>query len=136
MRPSRASDSGIFFDSTFWTAASALWTAAVLALALSPMGGSSWVMDTFGDKFAHAFAFVVGGVLWVKTIETISRLSRWGTMILGTVATLVVGVAIEILQSYIPSRQADMRDFEADVVGVLLALALIGLLKAIHNSKS
>jgi VanZ family protein len=129
-------DRGLFFHSTFWTAATVIWTASVLALALSPNGGSDWMMQTFGDKLVHSAAFVVGGFLWVKTIEVTLRLSRWRTMAVGTVLALVIGIAIEVLQSYIPTRSADVRDFEADVVGVLLALGLILLVNLRRSSKS
>jgi VanZ family protein len=126
----------LFFHANFWTAAAAIWTAAVMALALSPNGANDWMAETLGDKVLHMLAFVVGGFVWVKSIEANSRLSRTGAIVLGMVAALIVGIAIEILQRYVPTRSSDLRDLEADIVGLLVALGLLILLHAWHSSKS
>jgi VanZ family protein len=116
-----------FLSARFWPAAAAVWTASVLALALSPHVEPSWLLRTFGDKALHGAAFAVGAAVWVRTIELSSRFSSWGAIGAGSAAALMVGAAIEILQSYIPGRTADVRDLAADVAGILFALLLLRL---------
>jgi VanZ family protein len=118
---------------TFWPPAAALWTAAVLALALSPDARSSWIMKTLGDKILHAGAFTVGGIIWIKTLETAPRLTRVGAWTAGTVMALLVGIAIELLQRYVPTRSADARDFLADIVGVLVAIIYLTLVWGLNT---
>jgi VanZ family protein len=116
-----------FLSSRFWPAAAAVWTASVLALALSPQVEPGWLLRTFGDKVLHGAAFTVGAAVWVCTIGLSSRFSSWGAIGAGSVAALMVGAAIEILQSYIPGRTADVRDLASDVAGILFALLLLRL---------
>lgn len=114
-----------FLSSRFWPAAAAVWTASVLALALSPQVEQSWLLETFGDKVLHAAAFIVGAVVWIRTIGLSRRFSFWGAAAAGSGAALMLGAAIEYLQSFVPGRMADVRDLASDVVGILLALALL-----------
>ena len=116
-----------FASPRFWPAAAAVWTASVLALALSPQVEQSWLVKTFGDKLLHGAAFTVGAVVWIRTIELSPRVTQWGAIAAGSAAALMVGVAIEVLQGYVPGRTADIRDFASDVIGVLLALAILQL---------
>ena len=114
-----------FVSSQFWPAAAAIWTASVLALALSPHMEQGWLMKTFGDKALHGAAFTVGAVTWIRTIERSPRFSQWGAIAAGSGAALIIGIAIEIFQEYIPGRSADIRDFASDVAGVLLAWLIL-----------
>jgi VanZ family protein len=116
-----------FVSGRFWPAAAAVWTASVLALALSPHMEHSWLMKTFGDKLLHGAAFTIGAIIWIRTIELSPHVSLWGAFTSGSVAALAVGAAIEVFQSYVPGRSADIRDFGADVAGVLLALVVLRL---------
>jgi VanZ family protein len=108
-----------FFVRKFWMVAAVLWTGGVLALALSPSQNPSWLLKTFGDKVLHGFAFTVGGLLWAKTLESLRPLHRIWAAIVGACVALTVGVAIELLQRYVPGRSCDLLDFWADVIGVL-----------------
>lgn len=108
-----------FFGRKFWMIAAVLWTGGVLALALSPSQNPSWLLKTFGDKVLHGLAFTVGGLLWAKTLESLRPLHRLWAAILGACVALSVGVAIELLQRYVPGRYCDLQDFWADVIGVL-----------------
>lgn len=116
-----------FFSGRFWPAAAAVWTASVLALALSPHTEQGWLMKTFGDKALHGAAFTIGAVTWIQTIILSPRVSLWGAFASGSAAALAVGAAIEAFQNYVPGRSADIRDFAADVAGVLLALVILRL---------
>lgn len=112
------------------------WTAVVLDLALGPPGKTGWITKLLGgDKVVHALAFTVGEIVWVKSIETLARLRHWAAVIVGTLIALAVGVAIELAQRYTPSRTSDIKDFFADVVGVLLALVVLSLWAIWHTSR-
>jgi VanZ family protein len=127
MSEREADDLPRLFPAAFWPAAAALWTAAVLALALSPDARSSWLVKTLGDKILHAGAFTIGGVIWIKALETSPKLTRAGAWIAGMVAALLIGIAIELLQRYVPTRSSDARDFLADILGVLVAVIYLTL---------
>jgi VanZ family protein len=73
------------------------------------------------DKAQHIGAFVVLGVC--------ARRGWPGTRgVLAFGALLAFGVFIELVQSQIPGRSADVEDVLADGVGALLGLALAGWL--------
>jgi len=92
------------------------------SLALPDIGFS------FEDKLAHLVEFGVFGFLLVRSLG--SRLG-YGFRGLGIVAIIGTGYAAsdEWHQSFVPGREADVTDFFADVMGILLALALFWLYK-------
>jgi VanZ family protein len=112
--------------SPLWLGAAAVWTAAVLVLALTPTMKSNWLMKSLGDKIIHGAAFTLGGLVWVKAAHRMRLRGAWAA-ISGTAIALAVGAAIELLQRYIPGRKADIHDFVADVIGVAVALLLLSL---------
>ncbi len=84
-------------------------------------------MKTLGDKILHGLAFTIGAIAWTKAFEAF-RIWRIGiAMVVGALAALAVGVAIELIQSYVPRRSSDVQDFLADVLGVLAAMVIIAL---------
>jgi VanZ family protein len=98
-------------QAAFW-----LCAAAVLYLALTPAPPvtlSDW------DKVNHAFAFAVLGTLgwtaWSARPRTLGA------------CLFVYGCAIEVLQSFTPTRTGDWHDVVADVVGLVLAAVVCGL---------
>jgi len=124
-----------FFHPRFWSAVAALWTSGVLAMALAPNARSGWLMRTLGDKVLHGFAFGIGCLLWAQALRTNPKLPRITTAWIGAIIALAVGVAVEGLQKYVPSRTADLRDIVADVAGVLPALAYLTLLEVWRRPK-
>lgn len=135
--PSVRKTSFRFVVQAFWLVAAIAWTTLVLDLAVQPAGKTGWLMKLLGgDKVVHALAFVVGEIVWVKSIETVARLRRWGAVLVGTLIALAVGAAIEIWQRYVPTRSSDIKDFLADVVGCLVALALLSLYAAWHSARA
>ena len=123
-----------FFHPRFWGVSAALWTSCILALALTPNVEPSWLMRKLGDKVLHGFAFGVGCLLWAKALQTNPRLPRITMALVGAVIALGIGLAVEGLQEYVPSRRADVRDILADVLGVLPALAYLTLAETVRRS--
>jgi VanZ family protein len=104
-------------------------------MALAPNARSGWLMRTLGDKVLHGFAFGIGCLLWAQALRTNPKLPRITTAWIGAIIALAVGVAVEGLQKYVPSRTADLRDIVADVAGVLPALAYLTLLEVWRRPK-
>ncbi|MBU0507741.1 VanZ family protein [bacterium] len=129
--PSQAATK-LFFSAQFWVIAAAIWTTAVLALALSPDTRTAWLVKTLGDKLIHALAFAGGAIVWVRALQTSARLNLTLAMAAGSVVVLLVGAAIELLQSYVPTRSSDVRDFVADLLGVLFALLCLAIGRALR----
>ncbi len=128
-------EAGRFFHPRFWNASAALWTAGVLAMALTPDAKSSWLMKTLGDKILHGFAFGVGCLLWAQALRTNPKLPRITTAWIGAIIAVGVGITVEALQKYVPSRTSDLRDIIADVAGVLPALAYLTLSELFRRNK-
>ena len=89
--------------------------AVVLWLAFTPRPPTA--LDTGWDKLNHALAF--------SALAVSGRFgfpgSRWralGVML----GLLAVGVAIELVQSFLPTRTAEVNDVLADGVGIVLGL--------------
>lgn len=96
---------------TFWGCAVAV---LYLSLATDPVVSlSSW------DKANHVFAFLVLGTLGLTAWPE----RRHTTLIY----LLAYGCLIEVLQTFTATRQGDWRDVVADVVGLLMARALLAI---------
>jgi VanZ family protein len=113
--------------------AAAAWTVGVIVLACTPGGGSNWLMKLVGDKVLHGFAFAVGAVVWTQAISVVSKTRFLWSVMIGVLTSLAVGGLIEILQMYVPTRKADIRDFEADLIGVLVSAAILWIISALKN---
>ncbi len=96
----------------------------MLAIALGPQSGHAWLMKTFGDKLLHGAAFTIGCYCWGRGIEGSPALRKSAPLVAGAIA-LVVGILIEYLQSYVPSRQSDIYDILADIGGIVPAMVLL-----------
>ena len=76
-----------------------------------PVGAGVW------DKFQHLFAFGVLAVLAHRAYPRASFAAHIGGL-------LAFGIFIELVQSQIPERSAEVADVAADLCGVLLVLPL------------
>jgi VanZ family protein len=113
-----------------WPVAAAIWSVAVIMLAVRPDTKSLWLAKTLGDKVIHAGAFAVGAIVWTKSVQSLPRLRMVWSFTAGALATLAVGAAIELLQRHVPGRKSDIHDFFADVVGVVAALIILALVSS------
>ena len=78
------------------------------------------------DKLAHLVLYAgFCGAAWI----TLGG-ARPAADVLAPLAAIAIGLADEILQSFNPGRVVGIADLAADAVGALLAVALLGSLRA------
>lgn len=95
----------------------AFWLLLAVLTALALLPGNLPLPTTGWDKANHVLAFVALGGL---------GLLCWPLRSLSVLAALAFyGAAIEVAQSFTPTRSADWHDLVADVVGLALAYALL-----------
>ena len=87
----------------------------VLSSTLLPLGGRS--MMGFGDKVAHFLAFFIL-MIWFSGVFRV-RLTPWVAL-----GLLGFGILIEIIQSRLPYRSAELADVMFNAGGILLAWGL------------
>jgi VanZ family protein len=103
---------------TFWWACDWLLTLAVVLGSLIPPAEMELVTPIINDKLLHGFAYFLMGMWFAGSMEP----PKHGWLALGLV---LLGGAIEILQYYMGfGRDADWKDFLADIIGVVLAITL------------
>ncbi|MEM8984292.1 MAG: VanZ family protein [Pseudomonadota bacterium] len=103
-----------------WASGGILLSAYVIYGALTRI--TLFVPTTIWDKASHALAFFVLTV-WFSALTPRRRLLQLA------LAMLVFGIAIEVAQSFTATRQADVLDVVADVIGIAAGagLAWLGL---------
>ena len=92
---------------------------AIVALSLLPIRGPDLGLPQ-GDKWHHAFAYLVLTLYFGQIADPDWRAR--GVLVLGL---LGYGIAIELAQSFTPSRQAELADLAANALGIALGLALL-----------
>ncbi len=85
----------------------------VIAATLVPEAGMG--VTVYKDKVAHLIAYFAMGVLaWVSVATMRRRLYL-------LFFSVVLGIALEFLQEFVPGRSADAADAAANTAGVVLA---------------
>lgn len=84
-------------------------------LAFSPGGNS--LHNHFNDKLMHAVGFFVMTVLAHLAHPTVWR--KWPVF-----GLIVFGLAIELVQGYLPYRSFSMWDWAADILGIAIYLVV------------
>lgn len=79
------------------------------------------------DKLEHLLAF--GGFVWVLELALL-ELRPWSRRMLAVLVSSLAGLGLELVQSALPHRSAEVLDFVADASGALLAGALSALAAA------
>jgi VanZ family protein len=90
-----------------------LITITWLAVSPAPPPG----LDSGWDKANHLLAF--GTLSFIGVWAYWPRPRQWGWLV---AAGLAYGVGLEILQSFMPPRQADWHDVVADALGIAMGL--------------
>lgn len=103
-----------------WSTACCAWCALLLYLALTP--APPQIEGPFGwDKFLHAGAMGITSLIVTQLFATYGC-GRRSSVLLGIVTTSLYGGLIELLQAGLTTtRQAELSDFFADIVGALTA---------------
>lgn len=105
----------LFSPRLYWWLA-AVWTLIMLIGCTIPNQNVPELITTWHDKWLHILIFVPFGLLWVAS----GYRPRWVL-----VAGIAYGALIEIIQYLLPiNRLAEWGDLLADVLGLLLGLAL------------
>jgi len=112
-----------------WLAVFVALCAITLAVALLPAtrapDGTGW------DKLDHLLAFAALGTVGVLALGPTLRSAALVLAVL-----VVLGAGIEWLQSFVPSRQADLGDFVADMLGAVAGTLLAWLMAGRANPRT
>ncbi|MCE2503875.1 MAG: VanZ family protein [Chlorobi bacterium] len=80
----------------------------------------------FADKLNHVGAFFVMTILAYRAGSWMMKERKIGQLILiATLFSALYGAGVEIQQMFVPERSAEIADWLADIVGVLLAIPVI-----------
>jgi len=101
-----------------WRVISLLLFVVVMVLALMPQVPTEF--STGWDKLNHALAFCALAFAWRLGFPG----GGWRWVQLG-LALLATGGAIEIVQQFVPGRQADWADLLADAIGAAIGMSMV-----------
>lgn len=104
---------------TLWWSLGFVLLALITALSLLPIRGPDYGLPN-SDKFNHAFAYVVLMLYFGQLVGTGLRLR-----VAVTGALISFGVAIELLQSMLPPRSAELADLAANLTGMAIGWLLL-----------
>lgn len=111
----------------WWLALFLALVAVTLVAALMPAQRAPHA--TWWDKLDHALAFGSLGFAGMLALRRLRLAALWVVVLLAA-----LGGGIEILQMFVPSRQADIHDFYADVTGAVAGVALaLGLMRLVER---
>lgn len=106
-----------------------LWTIFLLSVLLAPISETE-IPSPFGfthfDKVAHFGLFFVTGIVSILGTKFISRFRT--RVLFGIVFGLFIALSTELVQAYVPSRNADFYDLIVDVTGLSVAILLYSIL--------
>lgn len=102
-----------------------LWTLCVIAGLSIPGQDLPQTSLLQFDKLIHVGIFVVFAWLWMRAIDSITRMRAGGVFAFG----VIFAIMTEIYQGMLPfERSPDPLDAMADTVGILIGIALFYLL--------
>ena len=107
-----------------------LWGPAVAVAAVGMALGvmhSPPAAQVFWDKILHASSYFVFSVLLVRATHGGFAPPRLGPSAFAMGLAMGHGVAIEIVQAFVPWREASIGDAVADAVGALAGLIVVAL---------
>lgn len=107
---------------TIWIAA----TCVALAFAFKPQ---ALEFDFEGsDKLMHFAAFAALAFLPVMTFEKIRNIAA------GIVFVMAIGIGIEVVQHYLPTRSADVMDVVFDGIGITAGVIAGTVARSLYHS--
>ena len=99
---------------------SAVYLIVLLIGAFSSNVGDTLAKPGF-DKVVHFFGFFVLSLLLFVTLKFYKVKN---TYVIAFAASLLVGIFIEVVQLFIPSRSFSLLDIVADLFGIIVSLVL------------
>lgn len=104
---------------TLWWSLGFALLALVTALSLLPIRGPDYDLPN-SDKLNHALAYVVLMLYFGQLVGTAVR-----PRVVVTGALISFGIAIELLQSMLPPRTAELADLAANLTGMAIGWLLL-----------
>jgi VanZ family protein len=101
-----------------WLTAALISTTAILVLNSLPATAARVPSFSGADKIAHAVMYGAAAYSWRATFNTPVRTATWWVL----AGLAVFGAVDEVHQRWVPGRMPDLRDWLADVAGIVLAL--------------
>ena len=106
--------------------ASIVWSGIILGLTLTP-GKSLPSVELFTyDKLGHLVIFLVLSFLYVSGLYA-NKNGFKKSILIGLIATVLYGAAIEVLQDFIPDRSMDWKDLAANCSGSTIGIILFSI---------
>lgn len=117
-----------------WQIAAFLWLLmGIYGLIFRESAGSTPPPFPHFDKMAHFFLFFVQTWLWAKNWLVVRQMPPLRLL---AVCGLIYAVSSELAQHFFTAtRQADLWDMVADMLGVSLALYWAHVVGSLHNNK-
>lgn len=79
----------------------------------------------FNDKVAHLLVYTAAGYLVLRGVRCLPMAkSRVAAVCFAFLVAVLIGMADEVHQLFVPRRSMDRVDFLCDIVGVVLGIAL------------
>jgi VanZ family protein len=89
------------------------------------------------DKLLHAVVFGGLVLLLVRALRVLWPLGSASQLLFASVGVAsFLGAALEVCQSFVPYRSAEVLDWVADTVGAVLAAALLALLSRLMRRRA
>lgn len=98
------------------------WSAALVFLAVWSLPAPEVLAFSLVDKVKHGAAYGALGLLWAVALFAVSRRPRWLLAAAAAALAFAWGALTEIVQSFVPGRQADLADLAADALGVVICV--------------
>lgn len=117
--------------------AALVWTGNILYLCLIKVSELPQITIPYIDKYIHVFFYFVFSLLWFYAFRfSFKMLSRAKLLRIVFLMSLVLGIAIELFQTYFTTtRSGDAVDVLANTTGTLLAILTIQILNQKFNFK-
>jgi VanZ family protein len=101
-----------------------IWASVLLLFSILPCDGQFQLTVGCFDKIAHFFGYAVLAVLIVRTIHRVWGLSPARNHLFTLISGSGYGIVMELMQRFIPGREASTGDVISDIAGVIVGIVL------------
>ncbi|WP_274474705.1 VanZ family protein [Mangrovimonas aestuarii] len=114
----------------------ACYTVALATVSLLNISNLPKITENNSDKIYHLVAYAILMVLWFNALFYRIGLKRGKALLFAAIISIVFGIIIEVLQDTATDvRQADILDFVANFIGVVVGGLFIILRKRLNMKK-